>query len=89
MWQSGSLIIELYDLRAARDAARSSGTNPTVVAATGVTIPVVWAALIHGVIGGGGATLDVPPIAEVRQAFIQSPYLVRANTPATTPLEVP
>lgn len=79
-WQSGSLIIEMYDLRAARDATRLAGVSPTVAAPT-VPISVAWAALIHG-IGALGATVQVPPIAEIQQAFIQSPYLTRSTAPS-------
>lgn len=88
VWQSGTLIIELYDLRAARDEARRTGVVPTSVATSPVPIPVIWGALLHGVLGAGGATLEAPPIAAIRQAFSQSPYLTRAGTPIT-PLEVP
>jgi hypothetical protein len=76
-WQSGTLIIELYDLRAARAAAT-----------TAVPIPAIWAALAHGVLGGAGTTLTAPPIDAIRQAFAQSPYLARPTEPIT-PLEVP
>jgi hypothetical protein len=89
VWQSGTLIIELYDLRAARDEARRTGVVPTLAASTTPTttvpIPVIWGALLHGVLGGAGATLEAPPIAAIQQAFIQSPYLARSSTP----LEVP
>jgi hypothetical protein len=66
-WTSGTLIIELYDLRDARDAA------PTVTA----QVSVLWAAIIHGVIGPQDASLAAPPIALIRQAFAQSEYLRR------------
>ncbi len=88
-WQSGTLIIELYDLRAARDALRATGGVPTSATAA-VAIPAIWAALLHGVLGPPGATLSAPPIDPIRQAFIQSPYLsVTPSSAPSMPLEVP
>jgi hypothetical protein len=79
-WQSGTLVIELDDLRQARAQAGAPGPGSTVTLTTldaPASIPVVWVALIHGVIGAVGATLTVPPIASIQQAFAQSPYLHR------------
>jgi hypothetical protein len=64
-WQSGTLVIELDDLRAARDQS------------TNASVRVVWAGIIHGVIGAAGTSLEAPPIESIRQAFAQSPYLRR------------
>lgn len=83
LWTSGALVIELYDLRAPRGTTTPSpavppATRPLAVApdAGATTIPVIWAAFIYGVIGGGlGATLQEPPVASIQQAFAQSPYL--------------
>lgn len=81
-WQSGTLVIELFDLRAARDEARRAGVPPgTVEPNRTAPIPVVWAAILHAVLGAAGATLDAPPIASIQQAFAQSPYLTRPPTP--------
>jgi hypothetical protein len=78
-------VIELYDLRAARDTSAAAPTpaqpqSQTLAAVDGgapAPIQVVWAAYIYGVIGGVGATVQTPPIAGVQQAFAQSPYLQR------------
>jgi hypothetical protein len=80
-WQSGTLIIELYDLRAARDELRRLQGGPTAAAPV-VTAPIVvaWAAIIHGVVGEFGASLEAPPIAQIQQAFVQSQYL-RSQVP--------
>lgn len=82
-WQSGTLVIELYDLRAVREEAQRSSVTPTV-AAPALTAPITlaWAGIIHGVVGEAGASLPAPPIAEVQQAFTQSPYLVRSQAPS-------
>jgi hypothetical protein len=82
-WQSGSVIIELDDLRAAR-AANDIASSPvaqvsSVAPPAPASVPVEWAALVHGVFGAVGTTLTVPPIDAIRQAFAQSPYLHAAN----------
>jgi hypothetical protein len=87
-WKSGTLIIELYDLRAARAELTQTGAMPTSTGATSalavstgtVTIPVIWEAFIHAVVGPPGASLSAPPIAAIQQAFRQSPYVSRATT---------
>ena len=87
-WKSGTLIIELYDLRAARAELMPTGATPTSTAPTGtlavspgtVQIPVIWEAFIHAVVGPPGASLSAPPIAEIQQAFRQSPYVSRPVT---------
>lgn len=79
-WASGTVIIELYDLRAARDEAGRTGTRPTIAStstAATARIPVLWAAFIHGVVGPPGASLAEPPLGLIRQAFAQSEYLHR------------
>lgn len=66
-WRSGTLVIELYDLR---DARPPNAVDPPIA--------VVWGALIHGVIGPvGGPPLTTAPIAAIQQCFAQSPYLGR------------
>lgn len=83
LWKSGALVIELYDLRAAREAA-AAGAQPTSIrplallpdGGTTASITAVWAAFIYGVIGGGlEPQIKGPPIAGIQQAFAQSPYL--------------
>ncbi len=77
-WSSGTLIIEIYNLR-------DSGlyTSPLVVGDAGAVnlagarVEDTWAAFIHGVLGPANATLTAPPIAQIQQAFAQSPYLAR------------
>ena len=77
LWQSGALVIELYDLRLARVIADPSGA-PSVAAPTAAApIPVVWAAFVYGVLGGPDAAPPAPPIDGIRQAFAQSPTLRR------------
>ena len=79
-WASGTVVIELYDLRAARDEARRPRTPPTIAATSTPStaeITVLWAAFLHGVIGPPGATLDTPPIGLIQEAFAQSEYLHR------------
>jgi hypothetical protein len=61
-WQSGALIVELDDLRAAR---------------AGATLTVVWAGLVYGVTGAAETPLTTPPISEIQQLFAQAPYLHR------------
>jgi hypothetical protein len=61
-WQSGALIVELDDLRAAR---------------TGPALTVVWAGLVYGVTGPAATPLTTPPVAEINQLFAQAPYLHR------------
>ncbi len=82
LWASGVLVIELYDLRAARQGTSPAQPVALVPDATlpdggaGATIPVVWAAFIYGVVGAGlEPTLQQAPIASIEQAFEQSPYL--------------
>lgn len=86
LWRSGAFVIELYDLRAARQAAAAQ-TAPKSVhvlaaeldggadAGPGTPIPVVWGAIIYGFLKGLTEPLPGPPIDGVRQAFAQSPYL--------------
>lgn len=79
-WASGTVIIELYDLRAARDEASRTGATPTITSTSTTAtagIPVVWVAFIHGVVGPPGASLAQPPLDLIRQAFAQSEYLHR------------
>jgi hypothetical protein len=81
LWKSGALVIELYDLRAARAATAGPITVQSAPAATAPdagstpTITIVWAAFIYGVIGGLASKVQQPPIAGIEQAFAQSPYL--------------
>jgi hypothetical protein len=85
-WRSGTLVIELYDLRAAREEARRSSVTPTFALPTVTAhINVVWSGIIHGVVGDLGESLDAPPIEEIRQAFAQSPYLVRPRAQSEVP----
>jgi hypothetical protein len=74
-WRSGTLIVELEDLRAARDRVTPSTPN---IAAAATDVPaeirIVWAAITHGVVGPDPSAA---PVAALQQAFAQSPYLRR------------
>lgn len=76
-WQSGTIVIELDDLRGAGIAPGPTIPMVTALApdAGGGSVRVSWAALLHGVLGPVGSTLEAPPIDLIRQAFAQSPYL--------------
>lgn len=81
IWKVGAIVIELYDLRAARDgnaaavpiSAAPPGAAPSDAGPPPPPIPVVWSAFLYGVIGEVEA--ETKPIAAMQQAFAQSPYL--------------
>lgn len=85
LWQSGVLVMELYDLRAGRALQTAAtelpaegpdaGSSAAADAGAG-TIPVVWAGFVYGVVGEGArSTLTAAPLGGIQQAFDQSPYL--------------
>lgn len=87
-WRSGTLLIELDDLRGPRSQAAPllaltspdallvdgglPGTDPTKL-----PVRIAWAAIIHGVISALGESLQVAPLDSIQQAFAQSPYVRR------------
>jgi Domain of unknown function (DUF4136) len=73
-WQTGTVVVELADLRGPRDAALAVPNVTVDAGLSGAEIRVVWAAIIHGVIR---QDTTAPPIDSLRQAFAQSPYLRR------------
>jgi uncharacterized protein DUF4136 len=77
-WRSGTIVVELDDLRAARALVPPVPATPTIAATSTAQptaeITVVWAAILHGVVSPDTATA---PIAPLQQAFAQSPYLRR------------
>ncbi|HZU82589.1 MAG TPA: DUF4136 domain-containing protein [Polyangiaceae bacterium] len=80
-WQSGTLIIELYDLRDAGPPGAAPAAEAVSVAGEAGAAPlidVVWACLVHGIVGAAdAAVLGAPPTASIAQCFAQSPYLRR------------
>jgi hypothetical protein len=77
-WQSGTLIMELDDLREVRREVAGEVPSPPPAQAPAVAeVRIAWTGIIHGVLGAEGATLEAPPIASIQQAFAQSPYLHR------------
>jgi hypothetical protein len=62
-WRSGSLVIELYDLRDAKSV------DPPQVT-------IIWGAFLHGVIEAPDGAVSAP-VDAIQQAFTQSPYLQR------------
>lgn len=96
IWNDGAVVIEMFDLRAARDATAKAATTTPISAANpsdggtlvdggpadagpSATLPVVWSAILYGVVTDIEAT--TPPIKEMQQAFTQSPYLGTSETP--------
>lgn len=77
-WSSGTLIIEIYNLRDSGlyNSPLVAGDAGAVTLA-GAQLEDTWGAFIHGVLGPTNATLTAPPIAQIQQAFAQSPYLTR------------
>ena len=75
-WQTGTVVVELDDLRGPRDLTPvvPNVKVPSTAQSSVNEVRVVWAALLHGVINP--ATI-APPIDALRQAFAQSPYLRR------------
>jgi hypothetical protein len=75
-WRSGTLVIELFDLRDAGSPVVTADAASPIGATGSVPIAVVWGALIHGVIGDvDAAALAMSPASEIAQCFVQSPYL--------------
>ncbi len=74
-WQSGTVVVELDDLREAR-AQKAGASTPTIaaVATPPAFVRIAWAAVLHGVIS---ESTGAPPIDALSQAFAQSPYLHR------------
>jgi hypothetical protein len=79
-WETGALVMELFDLRdAAGSAAVVTDGGPTPI------LDVIWAGIIHGVIGPQGSTIQSAPIESIQQAFAQSPYIAAAPASPPTP----
>jgi hypothetical protein len=71
-YKSGTLIVELVDLR---DAGRTPALDGgSALDAGGPRLEVAWAAILHGYVALGGSFLPEVPEA-IDQAFVQSPYL--------------
>jgi hypothetical protein len=86
LWESGALVIEFFDVRAARQALGAvpiAAPPPLDAGHLNASLGVVWAAFIYGVVQDLDRT-GAQPIALVQQAFTQSPYLGTQQTQQTT-----